>query len=311
MSRENANKIQSALVIGGSGFLGSHIADSLTNSGYNVTIFDKSESPYMKDSQHMIVGDILEIDQVCSAVKDVDIVYHFAGIAGILEANANPLKTVHCNVIGTTNVLEACVKAKITRIIFASTVYVYSDHGGFYRSTKQAAELLIENYHKYFDLDFTILRFGSLYGRRGNEFNFIHNIITQALVEGKMVRSGNGDEIREYIHVEDAAKACVDILNKDFKNEYVILTGSQSIKVKDLLKMIGEMFNNQVAIEFNDHKEQDHYEITPFTFRPRIAKKYYPTTQIDLGQGILDTIYDIYKKNSDLEDMHQVISLPD
>ena len=265
----------------------------------------------MKDSQHMIVGDILEIDQVCSAVKDVDIVYHFAGIAGILEANANPLKTVHCNVIGTTNVLEACVKAKITRIIFASTVYVYSDHGGFYRSTKQAAELLIENYHKYFDLDFTILRFGSLYGRRGNEFNFIHNIITQALVEGKMVRSGNGDEIREYIHVEDAAKACVDILNKDFKNEYVILTGSQSIKVKDLLKMIGEMFNNQVAIEFNDHKEQDHYEITPFTFRPRIAKKYYPTTQIDLGQGILDTIYDIYKKNSDLEDMHQVISLPD
>ena len=304
------NKI---VVFGGSGFLGSHLSDVLTDSGYNVTIFDKIESPYLQKKQNMFVGDILDYECILDAVQESMAVYHFASVAGIKEANQKPLEAVKYNVLGTTNILEACVKADVSRFIYASTVYVYSEHGGFYRSTKQSSELLIENYQKIYGLNFTILRFGSLYGKRANEFNWIHNIIRQALAEGKMQREGDGEEIRDYIHVRDAAQACVDILDEQYKNDYIMLTGSQTIKIKDLLLMIREMLDNKIAIEYLDKRMEGHYEITPYTFRPRVAKKYMPNTQIDLGQGILDVIYDIYK-NLDLdsdERKNMAISLPD
>jgi len=287
------------------------VADALTDAGYQVAIFDRCESPYLNERQEMIKGDILNLSQVLEALKGTDIVYHFAGIADIKEANQKPLEAVKCNVLGTTKILEACVRADVSRFVYASTVYVYSEHGGFYRSTKQSSELLIENYQKLYGLNFTTLRFGSLYGRRANEFNWIYNIIRQALTEGKMQREGDGEEIRNYIHVRDAAQACVDILDEQYKNEYIMLTGAQTIKIKDLLLMIREMLDNKVAIEYLDERMEGHYEITPYTFRPRIAKKYNLITQFDLGQGILDTIYDVYKGLNDSDDKKPVVSLPD
>ena len=73
-----------------------------------------------------------------------------------------------------------------------------------YRSSKQSCELPLENYQKEFNLNFTILRYGSLYGSRANDFNFIRNSIRQALLEGIIVRNGNGEEIRDYINIVDA-----------------------------------------------------------------------------------------------------------
>jgi len=305
------NKKKQAVVFGGSGFLGSQVADYLTEAGFLVKIFDNNKSPYLHSDQEMIVGNILEIDELMSVVKNADVVYHFAGIADISEANQNPVSAVKSNILGTVNILEACIKNKVSRFIFASTVYVYSEHGGFYRSCKQASELLIENYQKLYGLNFTILRFGSLYGKRANNFNWIHKIIKQALTEGKMQRQGGGEEIRDYIHVQDAARACVEILDKKYNNDYIILTGFQTIKIKDLLIMIKEMLDNQVTIEYLDEHMEGHYEITPYSFRPRIAKKYLSSTQLDLGQGILDTIYDIYKSLNDTDDEKPIIRLPD
>jgi UDP-glucose 4-epimerase len=305
------SKAKRAVVFGGSGFLGSHVSDALTDSGFRVTIFDHKQPKYLQENQDVIIGDITELSHVVDTVNGVDIVYHFAGIAGIKEANQKPLETVRHNILGTTNILEACVQSKVTRFIFASTVYVYSEYGGFYRSCKQASELLIENYQKLYGLDFIILRFGSLYGRRANEFNWIHSIIRQALMEGRIQRKGDGEEIRDYIHVKDAAQACVDILDEQYKNDYIMLTGTQTIKVRDLMQMISEMLNNEVEIEYLDERIEEHYEITPYTFRPRVARKYMPNTQLDLGQGILDVIYDVYKElnNSDVD--KPVVSLPD
>ena len=112
----------------------------------------------------------------------------------------------------------------------------------------------------------------------------------------KMERIGNGEEIREYVHVTDAAKNCVTVLDDKYKNSYVMITGSQSIKVKDLLKMIAEMLDFKTEILFVEGKDEGHYEITPYSFRPRTAKKIVSNEQIDLGQGILDTIFDVYKE---------------
>ncbi len=298
-----------AIVFGGSGFLGSHVADALTDSAYDVVIFDLIDSPYKKPNQSMIVGDVLEQKKVREAVKGCDYVYNFAGIADIREAQAKPIDTVKYNILGTTYILDACREFNVKRLLFASTVYVYSEQGSFYRSSKQASELLIENYQKVYNVNYSILRFGSLYGRRSNNFNFIRSIIRQALLEGKIQRKGNGDEIRDYINVSDAARASVEILSPEFENSYIMITGSQTIKIKDLLKMINEILNNKIKIEYLDERIEEHYEITPYSFRPRVAKKYISRYQHDLGQGILDCIYDIYKEisNSSEKDKLNII----
>ena len=303
-------KTQNAIVFGGSGFLGSHVADALIEKGFDVTVFDITESKYLKNDQQIVTGDILDSSKVEELVKGTDIVFHFAGVADIQKANENPVDAVKYNILGTTNILDACVKAKASRFIFASTVYVYSEHGGFYRSTKQACELLIENYQKTYGLDFTILRFGSLYGRRANEFNWIHEIIKQALTEGKMQRKGDGEELRDYIHVKDAAQACVDLLDDEYRNQYLVISGSQTIKIKELLRMINEIMDNKAKIEYLDEHMEGHYEVTPYTFRPRVAKKYIGRTSVDLGQGILDTIYDVYKELKRSEGEEPIINLP-
>lgn len=286
-----------AIVFGGSGFIGSHVADELSERGYDVVVYDKQESPYIRKEQEMVVGDILDRKKVAESVKGCDYVYSFAGIAGLADARSNPIQTVETNVLGTTIILDVCRLYKVKRFVFASTIYVYSDLAPFYRSSKQACEFIIEDYQKVYGIDYTILRYGSLYGRRANHFNYIYKIVQQAVEEGKIVRKGDGEEIRNYIHVKDAAKSSVDILSEEFKNQYVMLTGNQSIKIKELLNMVREIFHGEIAIEYSDEPEAGHYEITPYSFRPRVAKKIVAGSYYDLGQGILDVIHEVYSKS--------------
>jgi len=285
-----------AIVFGGSGFLGSHVADALSEAGHDVAIYDIKASSHLKNSQKMIVGDIMDEELVSRSVKGCDIVYNFAGIADIEEAGKRPLDTVKINILGNSAILEAARKAKVKRFVFASSVYVYSKAGSFYRSTKQACELLIENYNESYGLPYTVLRYGSLYGTRADDKNYIYQTIKQALTQGKITREGDGEEIREYIHVQDAARGSVDILSEEFANQCVIITGEQRMKVKDLLVMIKEMLDNKVQIEYLPSKDGDHYEITPYTFTPKLARKIVSRTYLDLGQGILNCIQDVYKE---------------
>lgn len=283
-------------VFGGSGFLGSHVADCLTDAGYKVTIFDCKNSTYLRPEQEMIVGNILDEKIVEKIVKSSDIVYNFAGIPDIDGAIENPTESVKSNILGNTVILEACRKTKIKRFVFASSLYVYSKSGSFYRSTKQACELLIENYNEIFGLPYTILRYGSLYGPRVDERNFVYSIIKQALKEGKITREGDGEEIREYIHVYDAARCSTGILTDEFINQHVMITGNQQMKVKDLLLMIKEMLNNKIEIEYKPPKITSHYEITPYTFAPKLAKRIISKTYVDLGQGLLELMQSLYKQ---------------
>jgi UDP-glucose 4-epimerase len=283
-----------AVVFGGSGFLGSHVADELTIKGYEVVIFDRSPSSFLSANQTMIVGDILDREHVRKVVESVDVVYHFAAIADIYEAREKPVETAHFNIMGTMYILDACREFGIIRFVYSSTIYVYSDHGSFYRSSKQACELFIENYHKEYQLPFTILRYGSLYGPRANSFNFIRNTITAALTTRKIEREGDGNEVRDYINVIDAARSSVDILEEEYANNYVMITGPQTMKVREILEMIKEMLNNEVEIEYKNGSFSGHYQITPYSFKPKVALKIIPKNYHDLGQGILECIYDIY-----------------
>ena len=293
------NKKTRVIVFGGAGFLGSHVADALTDHGYEVVIFDLKKSPYVKDGQISIIGDITDQRAVEDAIRGCRIVYNLAAIADMDEAKAKPLDTVRANILGNTILLEAALKNKIERFIFASTLYVYSIIGSFYRSSKQACESLIENYHEIYGLNYTILRYGSLYGPRATNANWVHRILKQAIVEGKITRPGNGEEIREYIHAYDAARLSTDILDEEYKNQHVIITGSQPMKVKDSLAMIKEMFGNKIELEFLPQAIlTGHYEITPYNFTPKLAKRIQGKHYVDFGQGILDLIDQIYKEHS-------------
>lgn len=284
------------IVFGGSGFLGSHIADYLTGIGHSVTIFDKYKSKYINDKQLMVIGDIQNMNEVNEVVKNSDIVYNFAASADI--ENSDCINIIKNNIIGNTNILKSCIKHNIKRFIFASTIYIYGNKGSFYRISKQACESIIEEYNRLYGLPYTILRYGSLYGPRANEYNSIFNILSQAIDDGKIIRHGDGEEIREYIYVKDAAKLSVDILDEKYENKNIVITGNQTIKIKDLNYMIKEILGDDIEIEYLESSGNSHYIITPYSFNHKPAQKLESNLYHDMGQGLLECIQEIYGKRN-------------
>ena len=283
------------VVIGGAGFMGSHTADILSERGFKVTIFDNKVSSWLRADQEMIVGDILDRDSVNAVVSGAKYLYHFAGSADIDEAKERPFNTVNLNIMGTTVALEAAVKSGVERFIYASTMYVYSPYGSFYRASKQAAEIIIETYQESFDLDFTFLRYGSLYGPRSQDWNGLRRYVSQVIQEGKLDYRGTGKERREYIHVHDAARLSVDILDEIHKNKAITVTGHQVLNSEELIDLIFEITGIDKNVVFSqDNFSQDHYVMTPYRYTPKQAKKLMPDEFIDLGQGVLEIIEDIH-----------------
>ena len=174
------------VVIGGSGFMGSHLADVLSDRGFQVTIFDHRDSPWKKDNQQIILGDILDKEAMAIALEGAKYVYHFAGIADIAESKKNPMDTININLIGTMNAVQASLDAKVNRFIMASTMYVYSPYGSFYRASKQACEAMIEVFSQEYDFEYSFLRYGSLYGPRAQKWNGLRGYIEQIIRNGKL-----------------------------------------------------------------------------------------------------------------------------
>ena len=272
------------LVLGGSGFLGSHVADQLSKSGHDVLIYDNAPSKWLTKDQTMILGDLLDKKALQKAIRCCDVVYNFAAIADLDEALKKPYETALVNVLGNVQVLEICKNLGIRRYVYASTLYVYSREGGFYRCSKQSAEHYVEEYQRTFGLDYTILRYGSLYGPRSDMRNGLWRIVKHALDTGKLCYKGSPEAMREYIHVEDAAQASVVALGEDFRNQHVVLTGQEPMRVYDLLKMLAEILGQPNSIEFVESEFEGHYVRTPYAYHPKIGRKYIPPMHVDLDK---------------------------
>mgnify|MGYP005673815677 CR=1 FL=1 len=136
--------ISKVVVVGGSGFIGSHVADYLSDAGYQVTIYDKTKSEWLRNNQEIVIGDVQDSEKLNQTIAGAEVVYNFAALADLNQALEQPLKTVNINILGNLNVLEACHAHGVKRFIYASTVYVHSREGGFYRCSKQASEAYIE-----------------------------------------------------------------------------------------------------------------------------------------------------------------------
>ena len=239
------------IVFGGSGFLGSHMCDKLSDYGHQVTVFDMRESPWLHSNQTMIVGNILDEKAVESAVRDQEIAYNFAGHADLDTASVDPRETTRQNLLGSLNIIEACIQNKLQQYIYASTVYVYSENGGFYRCSKQASEIYLEEYHRKYGLNYTILRYGSLYGPRANKRNSIYRYLYSAINESKIwIDNFTGKEMREYIHVRDAAKLSLKVMSEEFYNKRFTITGHQAMPLSQLTEMIQEILQKQLDVQF-------------------------------------------------------------
>ncbi len=288
--------MKKAIVLGGSGFLGSHVADALTDAGIEVTLFDIRESSFLRPNQKQIIGDILDFESVNNAIASHDYVYHMAGIADIDECYNKPLDTVKFNILGTAHVLEACAHSKVSKLVFASSAYVYSQSGSFYRVSKQACENLIETYHEKYNLNYVILRYGSLYGPRSDRRNSLYRICEDALTNHEVNYGGIGDEKREFIHVDDASKMSVQVLATEFDNQSIMLTGVDRIDYNDLLLMVSEILHDKVKINYIPKLSGTHYKQSPYSFNPKIARKLTVNPRVDLGQGLINLLSEIHER---------------
>lgn len=284
-----------AVIFGGSGFIGSHVADLLSMDGYSVTIFDEVRSPWLRSDQNFITGDITKKLDVDLVIEGANVVYNFAALADLNAALKRPLDTININILGNAIILESCVKYKVERFVYASTVYVNSRDGGFYRCSKQASENYIDEYHKTYGLNYSIVRYGSLYGPRAGESNGLYRIVKSAIETGKVKYQGHPKSMREYIHVQDAARASVALLEEEFIGKTIVLTGQEPMLVSNVLEMIAEILGYQEdAIEFVTDSYDGHYVKTSYAYEPRLGMKYIPPLHVDLGQGILQLIKEIH-----------------
>jgi UDP-glucose 4-epimerase len=286
------------LVTGGAGFLGSHLVDELAARRHTVTVLDRTPSRWLPPGVKMLEADLGDRAALAAAVEGHDAVYHLAGFADLNAAKTRPLDTVHVNIVGTVHLLEAMRAQGVSRLLFASTAYVYSREGGFYRCSKQACESYIEEYARTFGVRYTMIRYGSLYGPRADASNGVYRLLRTAMAEGRLAYSGGPDDIREYIHVEDAARLSADVLDAAYEGQHVTLTGASPTRAADLFMMFQEILGRRIEIDYR-HLEgpgSGHYAVTPYAYTPRPGKKLVTTQYVDMGQGLLRMVEDIHRE---------------
>jgi len=296
-------KYKKVVVFGGCGFLGGYVVDELVRKGYKVIAADIKPSEYIDETffRKCDIMDRCSIDNIIS--DDVEVVYNFAGFANLDKSVFYPVETINLNIVGNLNILEVCKEKKVGRIVFASSSYAMNDKGSFYGISKLSSEKIIEEYQKLYGLKYTIIRYGSVYSEREFENNYIYHLIKEAVEQQKIIHDGDGEEVREYIHAEDAARLSVDIIeSEEYENQNIVLTGVERMKRRELFEMINEILNDDIEIIFKNNEYKNHYKVTPYSFHPTLSKKLVANPFIDMGQGLLECVKEVYRKNEQRED---------
>ena len=285
-------KNKKILVFGSSGFLGNHLVKSLIKQN-EVIEFDIIPPKYKHKNTTFIRGSILDKALVSEAMKGVDIVYHFAAMTDLDTVNKNPATAIEINIAGTSNILDSCIEEKIQRLIFSSSVYVYSKTGGIYKSTKQACELLIKDYDKMYGLNYTILQLGSVYGPNSTRKNLISRLIIESIANGAMEHYGTGNEVRQYIYIQDVINAAIESLKNKYNKQKVILIGIEPISISELMDKIISLLEKDIKKFFNVNKYNIHYKTSPFDISLDNAIFFDIESPTSLDKGLSNTISSI------------------
>ena len=282
-----------ALIFGGQGQDGAIITNYLIKKKYKVTSTSRNKKKKIINlSKNLIYKkcDISESKKVFKIIKNFkpDEIYNFAAISDIGYAKYRPIETAKINILGTLNALTLSKKYNVKKFIQASTIYATSEEGGFYARSKKAAEDYIEEFKNIYGLNYTILRFGSLYGERSNNNNGVRNIIDKAIKKKELIYRGKKNAARRYIHVEDAAKACVIIMNKKYNNKYITITGNKLIRINKIFNILSDYFTiSKKKMKYLNEKYTGHYHTRPTRFKQRIGQNLVIKEQKDFTENLL------------------------
>ena len=181
-------KSSNAVVFGGSGFLGSYVVAELLERGWQVRVADLEEPPKELGNVNYVPCDLREKRTLDKVIPDnTDAVYNFAGMSDLDEAINQPLLTMELNVLGNLHLLEVCRKQNVKHFVYASSAYACSESGSFYGISKLSSEKIVEEYQNRYGLDYTIIRYGSLYGERADRHNGVYRLLRQALEKGEII----------------------------------------------------------------------------------------------------------------------------
>jgi len=233
------------LVTGSAGFIGSRLCESLKEEGYFVRGFDRISVPEKYVNEN-IVGDLLELELVDHAVKGTDAVFHLAAVANVNYAREHSLETVKVNVMGTSNVCEACKKHNVP-IYYASTCCVYGNTSvhptheeaplkptEIYGCTKLAGEYVILGYNRLFGVPFNIMRYSTVYGRGMRKELAVFIFIEKAIRGEPIPIDGSGKQTRSFIYVDDLVEANVSLLKSGVMNETFNMAGKEEVSVLEV-----------------------------------------------------------------------------
>ncbi len=277
------------IVTGGSGFLGSYIAEEASKK-YKVIVIDKKFKFKIKNKKIFYKKlDISDQRRLKKIIKKGDIVFHLAAISDIDQASKSGIETVNANVLNTVKLLEVCKEKKIKKFIFASSIYVHSNLGGLYRVSKKSAELLVEEYANRSNFKFAIIRFGSVYGPRQSIKNNIARMVYFALRKKNLIYSGSKTSCRKFIHVKDVAIMAMQIINKKYNNKVILIEGSKYTKIKNVLNIIKKQLKLFKKIKF-ENITSNHYSKSPYSYKEMPENKITIKNAISLNDGIKEVI---------------------
>lgn len=258
------------LVTGGAGFIGSFVVDQLRAAGHEAVIFDLRPSPHHgRDEVPTIIGDVLDLQALRTAVRGCDAVAHLAAAADVGEVAADPEAAEQLNSRGTFNVLEVARAEQVARVIYASTIWVYSEAEGtvdeevalpppahLYTATKLAGELYCRAYSELFGVDTTILRFGIPYGPRARPAAVVPSFVSRALRGEPLSIAGTGEQTRRFVYVEDLAEGVVRALAPVAANRTYNLVGSNDISIRGIADTVRALVGD-VEIEHTPGRAGD------------------------------------------------------
>lgn len=302
------------LVIGGAGLIGSHTVDKLLAEDIgSVTIYDnftrgreENLAEAFKDprvSLYEVGGDILQTDILDAAMKQrqIDGVFHLAAL-WLLQCHDYPRSAFNTNVAGTFNVMEACVKNDIKRLVWSSSASVYGDavtepmeedhpynNKNFYGATKIAGEAMLRSFHHRYGLEYVGLRYMNVYGPRQDYHGAYIAVIMKmldAIDRGEAPTiMGDGSEAFDFVAVEDCAKANVCGMTADASDEfYNVGTGTRT-SLKELAEKLLHLTGCNKEIQYAPRSQATLVK-NRIGSPVKAAREINFTAEIELDEGL-------------------------
>lgn len=265
------------VLIGGAGLIGSHTADRLLDEDVGeILIYDNFVRGTPENLERALAdprvrlfdigGDILQTDILEAALEGADGVFHFAAL-WLLQCHEFPRSAFDVNVRGTFNVMEACVKKGVKRLVYSSSASVYGDavtepmtedhpfnNRNFYGATKIAGEAMLRAYHHRYGLDYVGLRYMNVYGPRQDYKGAYIAVIMKMLDAIDRGESptvlGDGSEAFDFVAVEDCALANVCAMRADASDRFYNVGTGRRTSLKELAELLLDLTGSSLPIRY-------------------------------------------------------------